>query len=90
MEKDAHVWHLFVVRVKKREEFQKYLSENGIQTLIHYPIPPSKQEAYTVFNDLNFPVTENIHKQVLSLPLSGVMAIEEVEKVVDIINSYNV
>ena len=87
---DGHVWHLFVVRVKKREELQKHLSENGVQTLIHYPIPPHKQEAYKEFKKLSFPVTECIHNEIVSLPLSGLMAIEEVEKVADITNNYNV
>ncbi|MCL4146101.1 UNVERIFIED_CONTAM: hypothetical protein GTU68_000448 [Idotea baltica] len=87
---EGHVWHLFVIRTKKRKALQKYLSDNGIQTLIHYPIPPHKQEAYSEFNKLSFPITEQIHEEVFSLPLSAVMAFEEVEKVVYIINNYNV
>jgi dTDP-4-amino-4,6-dideoxygalactose transaminase len=90
LEQDGHVWHLFVIRVKKREELQKYLLKEGIQTLIHYPIPPHKQEAYKEFKKLSLPVTENIHDEIVSLPLSAVMNQKEVEKVVYTINNYNV
>ena len=85
---DGHVWHLFVIRTSKREELQKYLSENGIQTLIHYPIPPHKQEAYKEFKKLSFPVTEHIHDEIVSLPLSAVMNQKEIEKVVKALNNY--
>ncbi|MGN7990529.1 DegT/DnrJ/EryC1/StrS family aminotransferase [Pedobacter sp. 22226] len=83
---DEHVWHLFVIRTQERERLQNYLTENGIQTLIHYPIPPHKQDAYREMNDLSFPITEQIHDQVLSLPISPVMSEEEVSTVIDIIN----
>ena len=86
----GHVWHLFVIRTKKREKLQQYLLEKGIQTLIHYPIPPHKQKAYTEYNYLNFSITEQIHKEVLSIPLSAVMTDEEMKYVVNAINSYNV
>ena len=69
----AHVWHLFVIRTKNRDELQQYLTDHGIQTLIHYPIPPHKQKAYTAWNTLSFPITEQIHKEVLSLPISPVL-----------------
>lgn len=84
----SHVWHLFVVRTAKREALQKYLSENGIQTLIHYPIPPHKQGAYKEWNMLSFPITELIHEQVLSLPISPVMTDEEMRFVVETINKF--
>jgi dTDP-4-amino-4,6-dideoxygalactose transaminase len=83
-----HVWHLFVIRHSKRDKLQKYLADNGIETLIHYPIPPHKQKAFKEWNHLSFPITEQINKEVLSLPISQVMKIEEVEKVVKIINNY--
>lgn len=89
LEQDGHVWHLFVVRVKKREEFQKYLSENGIQTLIHYPIPPNKQEAYKKYNNLSFPITEKIHKNILSLPIGAHIKKEDIITIVNILNSYS-
>ncbi|MCG2779444.1 MAG: DegT/DnrJ/EryC1/StrS family aminotransferase [Weeksellaceae bacterium] len=84
----ANVWHLFVIRTPEREELQNYLSENGIQTLIHYPVPPHKQKAYEYYNHLSFPVTERIHEEVLSLPLSPVMEEKEVEKVIQVINQF--
>lgn len=87
---DAHVWHLFVVRTKQRDNFQKYLLDNKIQTIIHYPIPPHKQECYKLWNNLSYPITEEIHKSVLSLPISPVMSDDEVRKVVEIINEYKV
>jgi dTDP-4-amino-4,6-dideoxygalactose transaminase len=71
---DNHVWHLFVVRTSQREELQKYLVDNGIQTLIHYPIPPHKQNAYKEWNNENYPITEQIHEEVVSLPISGVQS----------------
>lgn len=82
-----HVWHLFVIRTAKREKLQKYLLENGIQTLIHYPVPPHKQKAYKYYNHLSFPITEKIHEEVLSLPMSPVME-NEVEKVIHVINRF--
>ena len=85
---DAHVWHLFVVRTKQRDNFQKYLLDNEIQTIIHYPIPPHKQECYKLWNNLSYPITEEIHKSVLSLPISPVMSEDEVKKVVEVINEY--
>ncbi|NOR68338.1 MAG: aminotransferase class V-fold PLP-dependent enzyme [Methylomarinum sp.] len=66
---ESHVWHLFVIRVKNRDKLQEHLSDNGIQTMIHYPIPAHKQVAYKEWNNLTFPVTEQIHDEVLSLPV---------------------
>ncbi|ROI09237.1 DegT/DnrJ/EryC1/StrS family aminotransferase [Chryseobacterium sp. H3056] len=83
-----HVWHLFVIRTSERAQLQNYLSENGIQTLIHYPVPPHKQKAYQYYNNLSFPITEKIHEEVLSLPISPVMEEEEVHKVIEIINQF--
>lgn len=87
---DEHVWHLFVIRTKNRDELHKYLYDNQIQTLMHYPIPPHQQECYTDFNSKSLPVTELIHKEVLSLPMSPVMGIKEVKEIVEIINNYNI
>lgn len=84
-----HVWHLFVIRTAEREKLQKYLLENGVQTLIHYPIPPHKQKAYKYYNHLSFPITEKIHEEVLSLPISPIMTDEEVEIVITKINNFN-
>jgi dTDP-4-amino-4,6-dideoxygalactose transaminase len=81
-----HVWHLFVVRTKKRDKLQHYLTVNNIQTLIHYPIPPHKQKAYKEWNNLSFATTEEIHSQCLSLPISPVMNIENISEIIKIIN----
>lgn len=83
-----HVWHLFVICHPRRDALQKYLGENGIQTLIHYPIPPHKQMAYNEYNSLKFPLTESIHNQVLSLPISQVIGMEDVERVVYWLNRF--
>lgn len=85
---DEHVWHLFVIRTSKRDQLQKYLLENDIQTLIHYPIPPHKQKAYKCYNHLSFPITEKIHEEVLSLPISPVMEDDELAKVIEICNLF--
>ena len=87
---EEHVWHLFVIRTQEREKLQNYLQENEVQTLIHYPIPPHKQEAYKEMNTLTFAVTEKIHHEVLSLPISPVMDEDEVNAVIRAINSFNV
>lgn len=84
----SHVWHLFITRSPFRDKLQEYLDENGIQTLIHYPIPPFKQKAYSDLNNITLPITEKIHNEVLSLPISPVMIDEELEKVVMIVNNY--
>lgn len=84
----AHVWHLFVIRTNDRDNLQKYLTDNGIQTLIHYPVPPHKQQAYKEWNKLTFHVTEKIHDEVLSLPISPVQSLEDTAKIVQVINDY--
>lgn len=66
---EEHVWHLFVVRCLNRDRLQSYLREKGIQTLIHYPIPPHKQKAYESWNSRDYPISEKIHQEVLSLPI---------------------
>jgi len=83
-----HVWHLFVVRSENRDALQQYLEENGVQTLIHYPIPPHKQQAYREWNEMGYPISEQLHSEVLSLPISPVMVEEEVSKVIEVCNQY--
>lgn len=83
-----HVFHLFVIRTQNRNELQQYLLDKGIETLIHYPIPPHKQKAFSSWNELSFPVTEKIHNEVLSLPMSPVMTEEEVSFIISILNQY--
>lgn len=84
----AHVWHVFVVRVENREKFQSYLEQNGVQTVIHYPTAPHQQEAYRELSVLSLSISENLHEEVISLPISPVMSDEEVKKVVEIVNEY--
>lgn len=83
-----HVWHLFVIRHSFRDKLQNYLTDNDIQTLIHYPVPPHRQNAYRDLKGLNLPVTEQIHRDVLSLPISQVMPMNEVDRIVDILNRF--
>lgn len=85
---ESHVWHLFVIRTKDRDKLQEYLKIKGIQTLIHYPIPPHKQNAYKEWNNLSFPITEKIHKEVLSLPISPAMNKEEAFYIAQILNEF--
>lgn len=87
-DENAHVWHIFAIRTKERDRLQEYLKENGIETLIHYPIPPHKQDCYKEWNNLSYPVTEEIHKTILSIPISPVLTDNEVEKVVEVINGF--
>ena len=79
---------MFVLRTKNREALQAYLLENGVQTVIHYPTPPHKQEAYREFNHLSLPITEQIHKEVLSIPISPVMEELAIKKIVELLNLY--
>ncbi|MDT8869691.1 DegT/DnrJ/EryC1/StrS family aminotransferase [Vibrio fluvialis] len=84
-----HVWHLYVVRCENRSLFQDWLSKHEIQTLIHYPVPPHMQQAYSEMNEKVLPLTELIHKQVVSLPLDPTMSNEDVTKVIDVVNGFN-
>ena len=86
---ESHVWHLFVIRTEKRDTFQKYLRKNGIETLIHYPIPPYKQEAYKSYNSHNYPITEKIHKTILSIPLNTALTENEIKRIVSVCNQYS-
>ena len=83
-----NVYHLFPVFCERRDELQQYLKEHGVQTLIHYPVPPHKQECYKEWNSISLPITERIAKEELSLPISPVLTIEEAEYVVKLINAF--
>ena len=85
---ESIVWHVFAVTCPRRDELQKYLTDHGIQTVIHYPIPPHKQPCYAGWNDRNYPITERIHREILSLPISPVLTDEEVESVVNVANNF--
>jgi len=86
--RDEHVWHLFVVRTENRDNLQQHLIVNKVQSLIHYPIPPHKQKCYENCNNLVFPITEKIHKDILSLPISSVLMEDEVKQIVDALNQF--
>ena len=88
LEEQGHVWHLFVLRTNERQQLQEYLTKQNVQTLIHYPIPPHKQKAYKNLNHLSFPITEKIHEEVISIPLSSSMTKEEIEKIFIVINKF--
>ena len=85
----SHVWHIFAVRTENRDKLQKYLEDNGIQTNIHYPTPPHKQGAYKEWKDLSFPISEEIHRTILSLPMSPVLTDYEVEKITEVVNVWS-
>ena len=85
---EQHVFHVFVIRIADRSGLQLYLEEHGVQTLIHYPIPPHHQQAYGEFAGLNFPVTELIHQEVLSLPISPMLEMHDVDYIVKLLNDY--
>jgi dTDP-4-amino-4,6-dideoxygalactose transaminase len=85
---ENHVFHLFVIQTERREELQNYLLKCGIETAIHYPIPPHLQKALPEFNHLRLPITEQIHREVLSLPMSPVHTDEEIDTVIEILNSF--
>ena len=88
IEEEGHVWHLFVIRTKNRNRLQEYLKKNDVQTLIHYPIPIHKQQAYREFNNLSLPITEKIHNETISLPLSAVMNKKDIDSIIKILNKY--
>jgi dTDP-4-amino-4,6-dideoxygalactose transaminase len=90
IDESSHVWHLFVIRTKFRQELIDYLKENNVETLIHYPIPIHKQLAYLEFSNLELPITELIHNEVLSLPISPILTSTEIDEVISIINNFKI
>jgi dTDP-4-amino-4,6-dideoxygalactose transaminase len=86
---ENNVYHLFPIFCERRDELQAYLKEGGVQTLIHYPIPPHKQECYKEWNDRCYPITERIHQQELSIPMNQAVSREEAETVVRLINHFH-
>src|SRR5690606_26327774 len=85
---ENHVFHLFVIRIENRQHLQEYLLKNNIETLIHYPIAPHKQKAMAAYNHLSLPITEKIHNEVLSIPISPVLTDQEVTYIINILNNY--
>ena len=86
---DNSVHHIFPVLCRRRDELQRYLADGGVQTVIHYPIPPHRQLCYTEFGGLSLPVTERIHREELSIPLNQTMQEEEVDKVISLLDGFN-
>jgi dTDP-4-amino-4,6-dideoxygalactose transaminase len=84
----SHIWHVFTVRTADRNGLQNFLKKNNVQTMIHYPVPPHKQQAYKEWNNLSYPLAEEISNQILSLPISPVMEEQEYKTVTEVVNSY--
>lgn len=85
----THVWHLFVVRVANRDHFRQFLLDHGIETGVHYPVPPHKQKACKEWNHLSFPITEAIHREVVSLPLYPTLSERDIDTVIEAVNAYD-
>ena len=85
---ENNVYHQFPIFCERRDELQAFLTEHSIQTLIHYPIPPHKQECYKEWNDRSYPITEKIHQQELSIPMNQVITEEEAREVVKWLNAF--
>lgn len=86
---ESHVFHLYVIRTSRRDDLQQHLLKLGVQTLIHYPIPPHKQQAYQNWNERSFAITESLHREVLSLPISQVMTDVQVNDVINAVNAFD-
>lgn len=85
---NVHVWHLFVIRTKKRDELLEFLGKNNVPCIIHYPIPPHQQKCYSEYSHLQFPITEQLSQEVLSLPISQIMTDEEIGYIIDTLNRF--
>lgn len=83
------VHHIFPVLCRRRDELQRYLADGGVQTIIHYPIPPHRQLCYAELGGLSLPITERIHREELSIPLNQTMQEEEVDRVISLLNGFN-
>jgi dTDP-4-amino-4,6-dideoxygalactose transaminase len=86
---DSHVFHLFVIQTKKRDNLIRYLKNNGIETSIHYPIPVHHQRAYKDISKLNLALSEKIQREILSLPISPILKNNEIKKIIKLLNNYN-
>ena len=85
---EENVYHIYPVRCPKRDELAQFLKERNIQTVVHYPIPPHRQKAYSEWNGLKFRISERIHQEILSLPISPVMTDDQVKRVIDAVNAF--
>lgn len=84
---DSNVFHIFPIMTERRDELQNFLADNGIQTLIHYPIPPHKQECYKEWNHRSYPITERLSAQELSLPLYPSLSSSDLTSILDLLNN---
>ena len=84
-----NVWHVYPIRTPERDRLREYLSREGIETMVHYPIPPHQQQAYAEWNDRSYPISEQIHKEILSLPMSPVMTDDEIRRVIEALNKFS-
>jgi dTDP-4-amino-4,6-dideoxygalactose transaminase len=84
------VFHTFPIRCPQRDQLKDFLAQHGVETMIHYPTPPHKQEAYAEWNEEHYPISERIHREILSLPINSVLTEAEVERVIELVNSFNV
>jgi dTDP-4-amino-4,6-dideoxygalactose transaminase len=85
----SSVWHLFVIRTAKRESLVKHLAEDGVQTLSHYPVPPQKQGAFVEWDQIKFKISDALHREVLSLPISSVQPVESTKHIVESVNEFS-
>lgn len=83
-----HVWHIYAVRVQNRENFRQHMLDMGVETLIHYPVPPHRQGAFPELSHLSLPITEAIHREVVSLPLNPAISRAEIERVAEAANAW--
>ena len=86
---NENVWHIYPIRSSERNRLREYLSQKGIGTMVHYPVPPHQQQAYAEWNDRSYPVSEQIHREILSLPMSPLMTQDEIQRVVEALNTFN-
>jgi dTDP-4-amino-4,6-dideoxygalactose transaminase len=84
----SHVWHLFVIRSYQRNKLQDFLKVNDIETIIHYPIPPYKQKAYTEYSNIRMPISDKIHNEVLSLPMYSTLTDFQINKIIEVLNEF--
>jgi dTDP-4-amino-4,6-dideoxygalactose transaminase len=86
---NTHVWHLFTIRFSDRDKLEQLMKNAAIQCLIHYPIPPHKQKCYLSLQNYSLPITEKIHNEIISLPISSIINEDEILKIVEILNTIN-
>jgi dTDP-4-amino-4,6-dideoxygalactose transaminase len=86
---NTHVYHIFAIRTEKREILQEHLTARGINTLIHYPTPPHKQQAFKIWNQKFYPITEKIHREILSLPIDPSLENSDIQQIIEAINGFS-